>query len=86
MKLENTKVIDPDTNVTDADIQEAVLEGATDMETLQAKLKVAIETQMSCQKWNACYTSMCPNTTANEPGFDCVFLQPSSAPKGLNNF
>ena len=42
MKLENTKVIDPDTNVTDADIQEAVLEGATDMETLQAKLKVAI--------------------------------------------
>jgi NifU-like protein involved in Fe-S cluster formation len=42
MKIENAKIIDPDTNVTDKDIQEAVLEGATDMETLQRKLKVAI--------------------------------------------
>jgi len=42
MKITNAKVIDPDTNVTDMDIQEAVLEGATDLETLQSKLKVAI--------------------------------------------
>lgn len=42
MKIQNAKVVDPDTNVTDLDIQEAVLEGATDMETLQSKLKVAI--------------------------------------------
>lgn len=42
MKIESSKIIDPETNVTDMDIQEAVLEGATDMETLQAKLKVAI--------------------------------------------
>ncbi len=42
MNVKNAKVIDPATNVTDADIEEAVLEGATDLETLQAKLKVAI--------------------------------------------
>lgn len=42
VKVENAKIIDPDTNVTDKDIQEAVLEGAQDMETLQRKLKVAI--------------------------------------------
>ena len=42
MKIQNAKVIDPDTNVTDKDIEEAVLEGATDLETLQRKLKVAI--------------------------------------------
>lgn len=42
MKIVNAKVIDPDTNVTDKDIEEAVLEGATDLETLQRKLKVAI--------------------------------------------
>jgi NifU-like protein involved in Fe-S cluster formation len=42
MKVQASKVVDPDTNVTDMDIQEAVLEGATDMETLQSKLKVAI--------------------------------------------
>lgn len=42
MKLESSRIIDPETNVTDADIQEAVLEGAKDMETLQQKLKVAI--------------------------------------------
>lgn len=42
MKIKNAKIVDPDTNVTDMDIQEAVLEGATDLETLQAKLKVAI--------------------------------------------
>lgn len=42
MVIENAKVIDPDTNVTDMDIQEAVLEGAQDLETLQQKLKVAI--------------------------------------------
>lgn len=42
VKVENARVIDPDTNVTDADIQEAVLEGAKDLETLQEKLKVAI--------------------------------------------
>lgn len=42
VKVENAKVIDPDTNITDKDIQEAVLEGATDLETLQEKLKVAI--------------------------------------------
>lgn len=42
VKVENAKVIDPDTNITDKDIQEAVLEGAKDIETLQEKLKVAI--------------------------------------------
>lgn len=42
VKVENAKVIDPDTNITDKDIQEAVLEGAQDLETLQEKLKVAI--------------------------------------------
>lgn len=42
MKIENAKIIDPATNVTDLDIQEAVLEGARDLETLQEKLKVAI--------------------------------------------
>lgn len=42
MVLKNAKVIDPDTNVTDVDIEEAVLEGATDLESLQTKLKVAI--------------------------------------------
>lgn len=42
MKIENAKIIDPGTNVTDKDIEEAVLEGAKDLESLQAKLKVAI--------------------------------------------
>lgn len=42
MKIESSKIIDPETNVTDMDIHEAVLEGATDLESLQAKLKVAI--------------------------------------------
>jgi len=42
MKVESSKVIDPETNVTDMDIQEAVLEGATDLDSLQRKLKVAI--------------------------------------------
>lgn len=42
MKIENAKIIDPDTKVTDKDIQEAVLEGAQDLDTLQEKLKVAI--------------------------------------------
>lgn len=42
VKVENAKVIDPDTNITDKDIQDAVLEGAQDLETLQQKLKVAI--------------------------------------------
>ncbi len=42
MKVESSRVIDPETNVTDMDIQEAVLEGATNMESLQEKLKVAI--------------------------------------------
>ncbi len=42
MNVKNAKIVDPDTNVTDADIEEAVLEGATDLEGLQAKLKVAI--------------------------------------------
>lgn len=42
MKVETSKVIDPETNVTDMDIQEAVLEGATNMEMLQDRLKVAI--------------------------------------------
>lgn len=42
MRIQNAKVIDPDTNVTDKDIEEAVLEGATDLDTMQRKLKVAI--------------------------------------------
>lgn len=35
-------VIDPDTRITDADIEEAVLEGADTMKKLQQKLKVGI--------------------------------------------
>lgn len=36
------KIVDPDLNITDHDIEEAVLEGATDLEMLQKKLKVGI--------------------------------------------
>ena len=42
VKVSGAKVVDPDTNITDKDIEEAVLEGARDLESLQAKLKVAI--------------------------------------------
>lgn len=42
VRVDRAKVVDPDTNITDKDIQEAVLEGAKDLESLQAKLKVAI--------------------------------------------
>ncbi|MEK7680623.1 MAG: iron-sulfur cluster assembly scaffold protein [Patescibacteria group bacterium] len=36
------KIIDPDFNITDHDIEEAVLEGARTIEDLQKKLKVAV--------------------------------------------
>lgn len=39
---EGTTVIDPDTKITDKDIEEAVLEGADNIEKLQQKLKVGI--------------------------------------------
>lgn len=41
------KVIDKDLNITDKDIEEAVLEGAQTMEDLQKKLKVGILSQDS---------------------------------------
>ncbi len=37
-----SKVIDPDLNITDHDIEEAVLEGAQTLEDLQKKLKVGV--------------------------------------------
>ena len=40
--VEGTKVIDPNTKVTEADIEEAVLEGATTLEAVQKKTKVGI--------------------------------------------
>lgn len=40
--VEGTRIIDPETKVTEADIEEAVLEGATDLETLQERTKVGI--------------------------------------------
>lgn len=40
--IEGSKVIDPILNITDKDIEEAVLEGATDLEAVQRKLKVGV--------------------------------------------
>lgn len=40
--IEGARVIDPKLNITDHDIEEAVLEGATDLDTVQQKLKVGI--------------------------------------------
>ncbi len=40
--VEGKRVIDPATNTTDKDIEEAVLEGAQNLEEVQEKLKVAI--------------------------------------------
>lgn len=40
--VEGAKVIDKDLNITDRDIEEAVLEGARDLEGVQQKLKVGI--------------------------------------------
>lgn len=40
--IEGAKVIDPVTNTTDKDIEEAVLEGAVDLDSVQKKLKVGI--------------------------------------------
>lgn len=40
--VEGAKVIDPDTQTTDKDIEEAVLEGAMDLDSVQKKLKVGI--------------------------------------------
>ena len=40
--VEGAKVIDPNTKVTEADIEEAVLEGATTLETVQKRTKVGI--------------------------------------------
>ena len=42
MKVEKSRVIDPDTNVTEEDIHEAVLEGALTLEKVQEQLKVGI--------------------------------------------
>ena len=40
--VEGARVVDPKLNITDHDIEEAVLEGATDLEAVQQKLKVGI--------------------------------------------
>lgn len=40
--VEGAKVVDPKLNITDHDIEEAVLEGATDLDSVQQKLKVGI--------------------------------------------
>lgn len=40
--VDGAKVIDKDLNITDHDIEEAVLEGATNLEEVQKKLKVGI--------------------------------------------
>lgn len=40
--VEGARVIDPNLNITDHDIEEAVLEGATDLDMVQRKLKVGI--------------------------------------------
>lgn len=40
--IEGARVIDPKLNITDKDIEEAVLEGAMDLEAVQKKLKVGI--------------------------------------------
>ncbi|MEA1929466.1 MAG: iron-sulfur cluster assembly scaffold protein [Patescibacteria group bacterium] len=40
--IEGTKIIDPDTKVTEADIEEAVIEGARTIEDLQKRTKVGI--------------------------------------------
>lgn len=42
IKVEGARVIDERLNITDKDIEEAVLEGATDLEAVQRKLKVGI--------------------------------------------
>lgn len=40
--IEGSKVVDSKLNITDKDIEEAVLEGATDLESVQKKLKVGV--------------------------------------------
>ena len=40
--IEGTQIIDPNTKVTEADIEEAVLEGATTLEAVQKRTKVGI--------------------------------------------
>ena len=40
--VEGARVIDPTLNITDHDIEEAVLEGATDLDAVQRKLKVGV--------------------------------------------
>lgn len=40
--IDGAKVIDPKLNITDKDIEEAVLEGAMDLESVQKKLKVGV--------------------------------------------
>jgi len=40
--IEGSRLIDPDTKVTEADIEETVLEGATTLEAVQQKTKVGI--------------------------------------------
>lgn len=42
IKIEGARVVDERLNITDKDIEEAVLEGAIDLESVQKKLKVGI--------------------------------------------
>jgi len=42
MEVEQSRVIDPETKVTDKDIEDAVLHGATTLDAVQQKLKVGI--------------------------------------------
>ena len=42
IKIEGARVVDERLNITDKDVEEAVLEGAIDLESVQKKLKVGI--------------------------------------------
>ena len=42
IKVEGAKIVDERLNITDKDIEEAVLEGAIDLESVQKKLKVGV--------------------------------------------
>ncbi len=51
--IEGSIIVDPETKITDRDIEEAVLEGADDMEKLQKKLKVGIKDEKAYAKAEA---------------------------------
>ncbi len=53
MVIEGSVIVDPDTKITDRDIEEAVLEGADNMDKLQKKLKVGIANKEALAKAEA---------------------------------